>query len=97
MPRRTRTPSPEATLDLHGMTQTQAHQLLSIQMARWVAQGLRCMCIVTGKGREGEGVLKREVPRWLTLTALGAHVRDITPAPRTQGGDGALLVFLKRG
>jgi DNA-nicking Smr family endonuclease len=86
----------EATLDLHGMTREEAHTLLLRRLPQWVKQGKRCACIITGKGRGGEGVLKREVPRWLAEPPLRAHVIALTMAPERMGGAGAMLVLLKR-
>jgi len=87
----------EATLDLHGMSREEAFILLKRRMQYWVSHGKRCVCIITGKGRGGEGVLKRELPRWLNEPALRSHIVAFTPAPHRLGGEGALLLLLKRG
>src|ERR1700691_773524 len=56
----------EARLDLHGMTQDEAHRALNRFIARAHDDGRRAVLVITGKGaREGEGVLRRAVPRWL--------------------------------
>ena len=51
---------PQARLDLHGMTQDQAHTALVSFMADAQADGKRCVIVITGRGRisEGGGVLR---------------------------------------
>jgi DNA-nicking Smr family endonuclease len=41
---------PEATLDLHGLTQAQAHMRLATFVRRSCERQLRCVLVVTGKG-----------------------------------------------
>ena len=87
----------EASLDLHGMTQTEAHRALAAFIAGSRAAGLRCVLVITGHGRLGGGVLKAAVPRWLDEPDLRRAVLAIAPARRPQhGGAGALYVLLRR-
>lgn len=88
----------EAKLDLHGMTQDRAHAALERFIAGAVASGLRCVLLVTGKGRTQEegGVLKRQVPRWLNEPAFRPHVLAIATARPNHGGEGALYLLLRR-
>lgn len=92
----------EARLDLHGMTQAQAHRALASFLARSHAAGKRVVLIVTGKGaRQGAdgsptGVLRRTVPRWLTEPALRQLVLATAAALPRDGGDGALYLLLRR-
>lgn len=89
----------EGRLDLHGMTQVQAHGALAAYVARSRLAGRRCILVITGKGgrREGDvGVLRASVPRWLAEPALAAHVLAHAPARPQHGGDGALYVLLRR-
>ena len=88
----------EARLDLHGMTQDQAHGALRdfIQESRMVRR--RCVLVITGKGSVASGrggVLRQMVPRWLNEPALRRHIIAITNAPQSSGGAGALYVLLK--
>ncbi|TVQ59855.1 MAG: hypothetical protein EA355_00095, partial [Rhodobacteraceae bacterium] len=75
---------PEARLDLHGMTWDRAHGALTRFVVDSAAQGRRCVLVVTGKGRgvggEGEGVLKRDAPRWLAAPPLAALVVGVYEA-----------------
>lgn len=89
----------EGRLDLHGLTQVQAHATLGGYVARSRLAGRRCILVITGKGgrREGDvGVLRASVPRWLAETPLAEHVLAHAPARPQHGGDGALYVLLRR-
>jgi len=88
----------EGRLDLHGMTRERAHQALSTFLHRAYDRGARCVLVVTGKGsgREGGGVLRRDVPLWLNQSGLRALVLSFTHAQIRDGGQGALYVLLKR-
>lgn len=86
----------EATLDLHGMTQEEAHRALSGFIAASRHLGRRGVIVVTGHGRTTGGVLKAAVPRWLDEWALRRHVLMIAPARPQHGGHGALYVLLRR-
>lgn len=87
----------EARIDLHGMTQEEAHDLLLGFLIRAHGQGLRHVLVITGKGRAGDGVLRRAVPQWLVGAAFRGLASGCEPAARGHGGDGALYVRLKRG
>jgi len=86
----------EARLDLHGMTQTEAHRALTGLVAASRAAGRRCVLVITGHGRSSGGVLKSAVPRWLHEPELRRHVLAIAPAQPLHGGPGALYVLLRR-
>jgi DNA-nicking Smr family endonuclease len=86
----------EATLDLHGMTQAEAHRALSAFIAGSRTAGRRCVLVITGHGRLGGGVLKAAVPRWLEEPDLRRAVLAIAPAQPQHGGAGARYVLLRR-
>ena len=88
-----RASAPQAALDLHGLTQAAAHAKLTRFIEEAVASGMRRVLIITGKGK---AVLKEAVPRWLEAPRLRAHISAMGPAPREKGGEGALLVLLKK-
>ncbi len=89
----------EGRIDLHGMTQAQAHQALEHFLdAAWSA-GRREVLVITGKGtrRDGSiGVLRQMVPRWLNEFPNRAKVVAFSHAAPKDGGEGALYVRLKR-
>lgn len=88
----------EARLDLHGMTQAEAHGRLVTFVEGQQAAGRRCVLVVTGKGtwREEGGVLRDAVPRWLNEPGLRARILCFSHAQPKDGGEGALYVLLKR-
>ncbi len=87
----------EARLDLHGLTQQAAHGALNHFIGQAVERGLRCVLVITGKGnRDGTGVLRTQVPRWLNEAALRGHILAFSHAQPKDGGEGALYVLLKR-
>jgi DNA-nicking Smr family endonuclease len=88
----------EARLDLHGMTQVEAHQALAKFVAASHRAGRRCVLVITGRGlgNDGGGVLQRAVPRWLEETELRRHLLAIGTAQPRHGGAGALYLLLKR-
>lgn len=86
----------EADLDLHGHTQESAHRALAAFIRGHAGAGRRCVIVVTGKGRDGGGVLRAEVPRWLNEPELCQHILAFSHARPPDGGDGALYVLLRR-
>jgi DNA-nicking Smr family endonuclease len=86
----------EARLDLHGLTQSEAHRALARFVASSQAAGRRCVLVITGRGRLGSGVLRSEVPRWLDEPGLRGHLLGIAPAQPQHGGAGALYLLLRR-
>ncbi|MFZ2006289.1 MAG: Smr/MutS family protein [Stellaceae bacterium] len=86
----------EARLDLHGMTQAEAHRALAAFIRASRADGKRCVLVITGRGRVGGGVLKSAVPRWFDEPEFRPHLLAIATAQPQDGGSGALYVMLRR-
>jgi DNA-nicking Smr family endonuclease len=91
----------DGRIDLHGMTQAEAHSALQGFVASAVAGGRRCVLVITGRGAWGEeratrGVLRRMVPRWLNEPQIRPHVLAFTEAHPKDGGAGALYLLLRR-
>jgi DNA-nicking Smr family endonuclease len=99
----------DARLDLHGMTQQEAHTELLRFLHRAQASGVKTALVVTGKGlrkssssdgRDADnrhGVLKRQVPMWLALPEFRPLIVGFDDAHVGHGGEGALYVRLRRG
>jgi len=83
-------------IDLHGMTQDRARAALEAFLRRSHDDGARAVLVITGKGVQGDGVLRRRTPEWLADPALRDVVAGISEAHRRHGGEGALYVALKR-
>jgi DNA-nicking Smr family endonuclease len=90
----------DGRLDLHGMTQAEAHGALLQYLRARQARGCRVVLVITGKGTRADsaarGVLKRMVPLWLMLPELRSLVVGFESASVRHGGEGALYVRLRR-
>jgi DNA-nicking Smr family endonuclease len=88
----------EARLDLHGMTQAEAHRALSGFVMASRDAGRRCVLVITGRGlgQNGPGILKSSVPRWLEEPELRRHILAVAAAQPQHGGSGAAYLLLRR-
>ena len=88
----------DSRLDLHGLTQKEAHASLIATLTDAQARGERCVLVITGKGlsKEGGGVLKTMLPRWLGEPTIRPMVIGKEVARPHHGGSGALYVLLRR-
>ena len=89
----------DGRLDLHGLTQAQAHSALLHFLRTAGARGAKLVLVITGKGARGDGeggVLKRQVPQWLALPEFRALVIGFEDAHVAHGGEGALYVRIRR-
>ena len=101
---------PDARLDLHGYTESDAHRALLLFLRSAQMRGHRLVLVVTGKGRalaldapfdmelngRSRGILRTAVPRWLTEREFAGLVAERRDAHRRHGGDGALYIYLRK-
>jgi len=90
---------PEKIIDLHGYTQFRAHTYINDELLKCYNRNIRSVLIITGKkiGKLGaEGVLKKEVPKWLNISPLRDIILMTSWAMPKDGGEGALYVLLRR-
>ena len=96
---------PEARIDLHGMTMSEAHPELVAFILESHAIGRRLVLVITGKGKVRDdggpipvrhGVLRHQVPQWMALPPLAQAILQVTPAHLTHGGHGAYYVYLRK-
>lgn len=85
-----------ASFDLHGHTQESAWSALPAFLIREQARSGRTVIVITGKGRAGEGILRRNFLRWLETPEARSLVSGYAQAHPRHGGAGAFYVFLKR-
>jgi DNA-nicking Smr family endonuclease len=97
--------SPDATIDLHGMTLAEAHPELIRFVLNAQTAGLRLLLVITGKGKpktdhapplQRSGVLRQQVPSWLRLPPIGPAVLQVVEAHLRHGGSGAYYVYLRK-
>ena len=91
----------DGRLDLHGMTQAEAHDALFGFLRAKQARGSKVVLVITGKGARsgdsgGRGVLNRMVPLWLRLPEFRSLILGFESASISHGGEGALYVSLRR-
>lgn len=104
---RGRTPI-DARVDLHGLRQHEAQDVLSGFIWRAHQSGHRTVLVITGKGTRqkdphpdappwamGSGILRKAVPGWLSSPDMRAAVLSFEPASPSHGGEGALYVRLR--
>lgn len=85
-----------ATIDLHGHTQESAQALLTGFLSSQRQQASTCVLVITGKGRRGEGVLRRQLLNWLETGQARALVSGYSQAHSKHGGSGAWYIFLRK-
>jgi DNA-nicking Smr family endonuclease len=82
---------PEATLDLHGLTQAQAHSRLNAFVRHSAESGRRCVLVVTGKGApSSQSASEKEGFVMPTRTKSGV-LRLMVPRWLNEGDAGAVV------
>ncbi|UES37972.1 Smr/MutS family protein [Roseibium aggregatum] len=93
----------DARIDLHGLTQHQAHDRLRGFLYQAQARSHKVVLVITGKGSsdaraymDERGVLRRMVPQWLSMPDLRSVVLGYEEAHANHGGGGALYVRIRK-
>jgi DNA-nicking Smr family endonuclease len=96
----------DGTIDLHGMTQTEAREALRRYIFTRAARGDRTILVITGKGAKTDndyvaamterGILRTMLPIWLSEPGLNHLISGWSLAARGHGGEGAWYVRLRR-
>ncbi|WEK51057.1 MAG: Smr/MutS family protein [Candidatus Kaistia colombiensis] len=95
----------DGRIDLHGLTQLDAHDRLRGFLLDAQSRGSKLVIVITGKGKVGaddpfgmneRGVLRRRVPQWLAEPGLRNIVIGFEEAHRSHGGGGALYVRIRK-
>lgn len=75
-------------IDLHGLTQKEAITALSEFFNHALAQNIRQVCVVHGKGNhsKGKSVLKDTTYHWLEHGPFSSSILTATPATQSKGG-----------
>ena len=82
----------EGRIDLHGLTEEQAHHAVDRFVEQSWSAGLRLVLVITGKG----GVLRTLLPRWLAASRHRGRVLALSEASARHGGGGAYYLRLRR-
>lgn len=97
----------DARIDLHGLYQIQARQQLLSFIEQAYHRNLRCVLVVTGKGRlildeykyshdKTPGVIKRNFKNWLAQEPHASMILKIQRAQIKDGGEGAYYILLRK-
>ena len=86
----------ENKLDLHGFNQVDAKILLEDFINQSIENGKRLILIITGKGKEGEGVIKNNIISWLNNKSLRNKILAVNHASKKHGGSGAIYILLRK-
>ena len=97
--------APDARIDLHGKTVADGRAALVSFLLNAHAEGHRTVLVITGKGRERNdagpipqrrGILRQQLPRWISGPPLDQIVLQCIEAHPRHGGPGAFYVYLAR-
>ena len=95
----------EGTIDLHGLTANQAKIKLITFINHSYSLRKRLIIVITGKGKHKgfdefqrpiNGVLRQNLPEWLSGPSVSNKVLQVTQAQPKHGGAGAFYVYLRR-
>ena len=94
----------ESKLDLHGFTVEESKEKVFEFILRNYKFEKRLLLIITGKGKllpvsegwRGTGKLKENVPLWLRSAQLSKYILWFDSAKPENGGEGALMIYLKK-
>ncbi len=83
-------------IDLHGHTQMSAARVVRHFLSEAREEGERTVLVITGKGRNGVSVIRRNFLEWLGSAEGAALVSGYAEAHAKHGGAGAFYVFLRK-
>jgi len=88
---------PEHVLDLHGLSQLQAHDQVIRHVEAAYQHDLRLILIITGKGTEEKpSVLKNNIHKFLDSQEISDMIVFTSEAAPQHGGSGAFYVYLRK-
>ena len=95
-------------LDLHGISLTEANKIVEKFIINSYEDDCKKIVIITGKGLRSKiyhdpyrskkmNILKYSVPEYIkNNTSLMSIIKEIIPASKKDGGEGAICIFLKK-
>ena len=86
----------ENKLDLHGFNLVEAKNLLKNFINQSVKNNKRLILVITGKGKEGEGIIKNNIISWLNTKDLRNKILAVNYASKKHGGTGAIYILLRK-
>jgi DNA-nicking Smr family endonuclease len=86
----------DGTIDLHGLTLPKAHSAFLKFVAAHVKQRSRVLLVITGKGKEGKGIIRASIKQWVDEAPFSYRILKITEASSDHGGSGAFYLLLRQ-
>ncbi len=92
---------PEAVLDLHGLRRDEAKKNVINFLDESIRKSLRFILIITGKGNKASnheqiGVLRKELPYWISNSNQADKILAVFPASINHGGSGAFYIYIRK-
>ena len=73
-------------LDLHGFTLEEAYNLFVRFLNYHIHEKTKKIIVITGKGKDGKGLLKNEFPKWLDNSQIKSKIISVTQPVSYDGG-----------
>ena len=73
-------------LDLHGFTLEEAYTLFLRFLNYHLKKNTKKIIVITGKGKEGKGLLKNEFPKWVENPKIRDKIRNMVLPALYDGG-----------
>ena len=82
-------------IDLHGYRLNDARIAIKKFIVMAYNRKHKNILVITGKGKDNAGILKKELPNWLGEKEISKYMVSHMSAPKKLGGEGAVLIRLK--
>ena len=82
-------------VDFHGYRLNDARIILKNFIIMSYKSNYKNILVITGKGQNNSGALKKELPNWLCEKEISKYIISHMYAPQNLGGEGAVLIRVK--
>jgi len=82
-------------VDFHGYRLNDARIVLKEFIIMSYKSNYKNILVITGKGQNNSGALKKELPNWLCEKEISKYIISHMHAPQNLGGEGAFLIRVK--
>jgi DNA-nicking Smr family endonuclease len=82
-------------VDFHGYRLNDARIILKNFIIMSYKSNYKNILVITGKGQNNSGALKKELPNWLYQKEFSKYIISFMHAPKNLGGEGAVLIRVK--
>jgi DNA-nicking Smr family endonuclease len=82
-------------IDFHGYRLNDAKIVLKNFVIISYKSNYKNILVITGKGQNNSGALKKELPNWLCEKEISKYIISFVHAPKNLGGQGAVIIRVK--